>query len=138
MKKQIKSKERVKNFAEVFTAEREVKAMCDLVDDCCQDINATFLEPSCGNGNFLVEIISRKLNNCKTDDDILVAYRSIYGIELLEDNALECRERLQKIASVHTQNKQTLLQVIDILENNIICGNALEIMKCMEEQFNES
>lgn len=66
---QIKSRQRVKDHAELFTAEREVKAMCDLVDDELSRIDSNVLEPSCGNGNFLVEIYARKLKNCKDEKD---------------------------------------------------------------------
>lgn len=61
MTKQVKSKQRVSDHGEVFTAEREVKAMCDLVSDECQRIDSRFLEPACGDGNFLTEILGRKL-----------------------------------------------------------------------------
>ena len=61
--KQVKSKKRVADFGEVFTAEREVNAMLNLLPETIwHNITATFLEPSCGNGNFLAEILSRKLN----------------------------------------------------------------------------
>lgn len=59
--KQIKSKKRVAEHGEVFTAEREVKAMCDLVKDETERLDSRFLELACGDGNFLVEILSRKL-----------------------------------------------------------------------------
>ena len=59
--KQVKSKQRVADHGEVFTAEREVKAMCDLVADECLRIDSRFLEPACGDGNFLQEILTRKL-----------------------------------------------------------------------------
>ncbi len=58
---QVKSKQRVAAHGEVFTAEREVKAMCDLVAQECDRIDSRFLEPACGNGNFLAEIANRKL-----------------------------------------------------------------------------
>ena len=61
MTKQVKSKKRVAEHGEVFTAEREVKAMCDLVKQETERIDSRFLEPACGNGNFLAEILSRKL-----------------------------------------------------------------------------
>ena len=61
MDQQIKSKQRVADHGEVFTAEREVKAMCDLVADECLRIDSRFLEPACGDGNFLAEILTRKL-----------------------------------------------------------------------------
>ena len=60
VKNGIRSKDRVKNLAEVFTRGREVKAMLDLVGDTAYAVETTFLEPACGNGNFLVEILSRK------------------------------------------------------------------------------
>jgi type I restriction-modification system DNA methylase subunit len=63
--KQTKSKERVREHGEVFTAEREVKAMCDLVKDETERIDSRFLEPACGDGNFLVEILTRKLEVVK-------------------------------------------------------------------------
>lgn len=59
--KQVKSRDRVAEHGEVFTAEREVKAMCDLVGNMCDDYSKRFLEPACGDGNFLAEILSRKL-----------------------------------------------------------------------------
>lgn len=62
---QIKSKKRVSDHGEVFTAEREVKAMCDLVKDECDRIESRFLEPACGSGNFLAEVLSRKLEAAK-------------------------------------------------------------------------
>ena len=65
-KAQIKSKKRVAERGEVFTNEREVKAMCDLVDCEIQRIESRFLEPTCGDGNFLAEILTRKLNAVKT------------------------------------------------------------------------
>ena len=65
MTKQVKSKQRVADHGEVFTAEREVKAMCDLVSQECDRIDSRFLEPACGNGNFLAEILTRKLATVK-------------------------------------------------------------------------
>ena len=61
MRSQVKTKERVRQHGEVFTAEREVNAMLDLVKHEASNIVSTFLEPACGDGNFLAEILSRKL-----------------------------------------------------------------------------
>ena len=69
MAKQVKSKQRVADHGEVFTAEREVKAMCDLVADECLRIDSRFLEPACGDGNFLAEILTRKLDVVIVDSD---------------------------------------------------------------------
>jgi SAM-dependent methyltransferase len=128
---QIKSKERVKKFAEVFTAEREVKAMCDLIpQDIWNDITKTFLEPACGNGNFLVEIYKRKLYQCNSEQDCLKALTSIVGIDIQEDNVKESRERLKQlfIEAQPDANAFTLYLVDLILKNNIICGDSIKIM----------
>lgn len=85
MKKQnplIKSKKRVKDFAEVFTPDFIVKDMCDLIpSEIWQNIESTFLEPACGTGNFLVEIMSRKYLLCKTEKDGLKALNTIVGVD---------------------------------------------------------
>jgi len=66
-KEQVKSKERVADHGEVFTAEREVNAMLDLVKHETERIESRFLEPACGTGNFLLEILSRKLSVVKAN-----------------------------------------------------------------------
>lgn len=132
MQKQIKSKDRVKEFAEVFTAEREVKAMCDLIPlEIWQDITKVFLEPACGNGNFCEEILKRKLTYCKGEKDGLKALSSIVAIDIQQDNVNECKSRLLKIFIEHfkTVNEFVILLASGILNNNIICGNSLEVMK---------
>ena len=129
---QIKSKARVKERGEVFTAEREVKAMCDLIpEEVWRDINATFLEPACGNGNFLVEIFERKLKYCKDERDGLRALASIVGIDIMEDNCFESRVRLMTMycKAFPKSSEASLLLASGILQNNIICGDSLETMK---------
>lgn len=129
---QIKSKARVKERGEVFTAEREVKAMCDLIpEEVWRDINATFLEPACGNGNFLVEIFERKLKYCKDERDGLKALASIVGIDIMEDNCFESRVRLMTMycKAFPKASEASLLLASGMLRNNIICGDSLKIMK---------
>ncbi|MGN0572682.1 MAG: hypothetical protein ACI4IX_01965 [Acutalibacteraceae bacterium] len=148
MKKQVKSKERVAERGEVFTAEREVKAMCDLVATQCDNVDATFLEPACGDGNFLAEILERKLVRVKKDaktDRVawewlsVRAVASLYGVDIMQDNAEECRQRLfdiwnkaYKAACKKDCNEETRESVRYILSKNIICGNALTMM-CVDE-----
>lgn len=128
--KQVKSKKRVKAYGEVFTNEKEVKAMCDLIPaDIWENIEATFLEPSCGNGNFLVEIFKRKLDNCKDWQEGLKALKSIYGIDILQDNVDESRKRLIKM---YVDRFGVSIEALFIVSRNIICGNSLEIMKYWE------
>ena len=125
--KQIKSKNRVQKYGEVFTAEREVKAMCDLIPvDVWDNIDSRFLEPACGNGNFLVEIYARKLERCNTQEEALRALNSIYAIDIQTDNCEESRQRLKQMYLAKFSYTQ---KVDETLDNNIICGNSLEIMK---------
>ena len=90
-KQQIKSKERIRNHGEVFTAEREVKAMCDLVKDETNRIDSRFLEPACGDGNFLAEILTRKLaivrkkyakSHLDYEKNAVLAASSIYVVDI--------------------------------------------------------
>lgn len=103
---QVKSKKRVTDHGEVFTNQREVNAMLDLVKHETERIDSRFLEPACGNGNFLAEVLHRKLNvvdqrysksQIEWEYYAVIAVSSIYGVDILEDNAQECRERLFKI-----------------------------------------
>lgn len=150
---QIKSKKRVREHGEVFTAEREVKAMCDLVKDECERIDSRFLEPACGNGNFLMEILARKLATVKKlyksnpydyERYAVLAVTSIYGVEILSDNAKECRERLfdlwnKEYTSVckKSANDDTREAVRYILSKNVLCGNALTLM-CVDKDQNDT
>ena len=134
VKKQVKSKERVADFGEVFTAEREVNAMLDLVKDESYRIEATFLEPACGDGNFLIKILKRKIetvnklykkNTLEYDRNILRAVMSCYGIELLEDNTLACRERLYNFSSSFVNDEDIKKDIKFVLNLNIVNGDAL-------------
>lgn len=128
----IKSKQRVKDFAEVFTPSHIVKDMCDLIPDSVWDnIESTFLEPACGNGNFLVEIYERKLKLCKDERDGLKALASMVGIDIQADNCEECRKRLMTmfLEAFPNANEVCILFAAGILQNNIICGDSLKIMK---------
>ena len=104
--RQVKSRKRVADHGEVFTAEREVNAMLDLVKQETERIDSRFLEPACGDGNFLAEILRRKLNAVdarykKSAADYekyaVLAAASIYGVDILQDNVEECRKRLFEI-----------------------------------------
>lgn len=131
---QVKSKERVKNHAEVFTAEREVNAMLDLVKDESYRIESKFLEPACGDGNFLIKILERKIevvvknfkkNTVPYEKAILTSVMSCYGIEFLEDNCNDCRKRLYKYASSFVSNKEVKKCIEYIIKRNIVHGDAL-------------
>ena len=129
---QVKSKYRKSTYGEVFTAEREVKAMCDLIpSDIWDNIESTFLEPACGNGNFLVEIYARKLERCKDEKDGLKALASIVGIDIQQDNVDESRLRLRSmfLDKFPNANSFCLYMLATILCNNIICADSLVKMQ---------
>lgn len=148
MTKQVKSKQRVADHGEVFTAEREVKAMCDLVKQETERIDSRFLEPACGDGNFLSEILSRKLAVVKKkyrrspldyEKNAILALSSVYGVDILQDNAIACRERLfaiwdkqYKAVCKKDCNDDTREAARFILSRNIVCGNALSLL-CVDE-----
>jgi SAM-dependent methyltransferase len=140
---QVISKKRVTDHGEVYTSKREVNAMLDLVKQETERIESRFLEPACGTGNFLTEILERKLYVVETrygksqleyERYNMLAVSSLYGIDILEDNVKECRKRLFDIVD----HKYTMLfqmftrddfrnAVKYILERNIVWGDALTL-----------
>ena len=139
---QVKSKKRVTDHGEVFTDHKEVNAMLDLVKQETENIESRFLEPACGTGNFLVEILRRKLtivekryskSQLEFERYAIAALCSIYGVELLSDNVKECRQRLLGIfthfyISNFIKAKSNFLQSAEfILSRNILCGDALSL-----------
>ena len=119
----IKSKERVRRNAEVYTPSWLVNDMCDMLPhDAWDDIHRTFLEPSCGNGNFLVEILARKLKLCDNVDDGISALQSIFGIDILPDNVQESRDRMY---GMFMDMFGPSLFALEVLRKNIVLGNFL-------------
>ena len=159
MANQVKSKQRVADHGEVFTADREVNAMLDLVRQETERVDSRFLEPACGDGNFLAEILRRKLEAAKKraippkkkkplpleyEKQAVIAIASIYGVDLLIDNVTTCRERLFEIwdaeyAAICKKevNEDCREAVRFILSRNIVCGNALSLKK-VDENGNDT
>lgn len=127
----IKSRERVKERGEVFTPDFIVRDMCDLIPPEQWTLEAKFLEPSCGNGNFLAEIFARKLKLCKDPRDGVKALTSIVGIDIAADNCEEARERLlvMYMEAFPNASETALTLAAAVLRNNIICGDSLKIME---------
>ena len=148
-KGQVKSRKRVADHGEVFTREREVNAMLDLVKSETERIESRFLEPACGDGNFLAEILRRKLEAVKKaskykgkvftadyEKKAILALCSIYGVELLQDNVEACIKRLYGIWDkeytkiMKTEASDTARDVAKfILQKNILCGDTLTMLK---------
>jgi hypothetical protein len=140
---QIKSKERKTNYGEVFTSKREVNNMLDLVLNETSRIESKFLETACGTGNFLCEILRRKIyviekkyihSQIDFEKYSLLAIASLYGIDILEDNIFYTQQKLYKIFEekyysyyFSTFKKDYLKSIKFILEKNIIHGDALTL-----------
>ena len=152
MAEQIKTKKRVTDHGEVFTNQREIDAMCDMVKTETERIDSRFLEPACGDGNFLITVLERKMQIVKKkykkssydyERNSLLALGSLYGVELLNDNVEMCRKRLYdywekeyKANCKKEYSLETCKSAKFILSRNIVCGNALSL-KCVDETGND-
>ena len=142
---QVKSKQRVADHGEVFTPAWMVEAMLDLVKEESERIDSRFLEPACGSGNFLVQVLQRKLaavemRFARSDFErrhySLLGLMCIYGIELLPDNIAECRQNLLEVFGEHLR-----LDAADdlyragmfVLAQNLIHGDALTMQTALDE-----
>ncbi len=143
MKSQIKSKHRVNEYGEVLTPKHIVYAMINIVKQECDRIDSRFLEPACGTGNFLIEILERKLrvvevryatSQLEYERYAALAVSSLYGIDILEDNVEECRKRLFETFNsaymrlFRVKTKELCRESVHyILRKNIVHGDALSL-----------
>ncbi len=148
--KQVVSKQRVADHGEVYTGAREVNAMLDLVRQETERIDSRFLEPACGTGNFLAEILARKLGVVETryagsqiewERYAVLAAGSVYGIDILTDNVAACRERLFTLfdraytGRYKRRAKDEVRAVVRfVLGRNIIHGDALTLKSVGENR----
>ncbi len=144
MEEQVISKERVADHGEVLTARREVDAMLDLVKQETERPESRFLEPACGNGNFLTAILERKLaivekrygkSQLEFERYAFTAVSSLYGIDILSDNVSQCRERLFSVFDAvyerlfpQTSKAGCRDAIRFALAHNIVWGDALKFV----------
>ena len=133
----VKSKQRVADHGEVFTPAWMVEDMLDLVKGETERIDSRFLEPACGDGNFLVQVLRRKMaavelkygkSNFERQNYALLGLMCIYGIELLPDNIIECRANLLEIFAAYLTLEPTddLYRAgFHVLSQNLVHGDAL-------------
>jgi len=133
----VKSKQRVADHGEVFTPAWMVEAMLDLVKDETERIDSRFLEPACGSGNFIVQILRRKLaavelkygkSGFERRHFALLGLMCIYGIELLADNIAECRANVLEVFAQYLNLDETddlYRAAIHVLSQNLVHGDAL-------------
>ena len=142
----VKSKQRVADHGEVFTPAWMVEAMLDLVKDETERIDARFLEPACGSGNFIVRILRRKLaavelkygqSDFERRHFALLGLMCIYGIELLADNIAECRANVLEVFAQYLRLNEAddlYLAATHVLLKNLVHGDALT-MRAKDGQF---
>ncbi len=133
---------KVDEFGEVFTSKREVNDMVDMINNETNRLESTFLEPACGDGNFLSEVLNRKLkliesykSSLKIDfqANIFKAASSLYGIDIQKENVEKCRIRLfEKIIKFfekeYTKDIEFEEVIKLVLEKNILLGDALTLI----------
>ncbi len=141
----VKSKQRVADHGEVFTPDWAVEAMLDLVREETDRIDSRFLEPACGSGNFLVQVLRRKLAAVelkfgKSDFEkrhyALLGLMCIYGIELLDDNIVECRENLMETFAEYLrldESDDLYEAAAYVLSQNLIHGDAVTMRTFLDE-----
>ena len=148
---QIKDKSRVSNFGEVLTSKREVLDMLNLVNTETTRLDSRFLEPACGDGNFLTEVLNFKLNvleknysknQYEFEKFSIQIFSSIYGIDILEDNIISARERLfNQYFDLYSKKfksdiNQKLLNCIKyLLEVNLVHADALTLKTTKNDKF---
>jgi len=139
----VRTKKRVSDHGEVLTGQREVNAMLELVKQETERIDSRFLEPACGDGNFLSVILERKLavvekryakSQLDFERNTILAVSSLYGIDILPDNVRDCRQRLFAVFDAYytrlfkARSKDQCREAVRfILERNIIWGDALTL-----------
>lgn len=148
---QIKDKSRVSNFGEVLTSKREVLDMLNLVNTETTRLDSRFLEPACGDGNFLTEVLNFKLNvleknysknQYEFEKFSIQIFSSIYGIDILEDNIISARERLfNQYFDLYSKkfksdiNQKLLNCIIYLLEVNLVHADALTLKTTKNDKF---
>jgi len=141
----VKSKKRVADHGEVFTPAWMVEAMLDLVKEETERIDSRFLEPACGSGNFIVQILKRKLaavelkfgkSEFERQHYALLGLMCIYGIELLADNIAECRANVLDVFADYlnlVESGDLYLPAMYVLSTNLVHGDALT-MRAVDDQ----
>tara|TARA_B110000503_G_scaffold109914_1_gene164482 strand:+ start:1451 stop:1903 length:453 start_codon:yes stop_codon:yes gene_type:complete len=108
-----RTQSRIKATGEVFTPTIMVHAILDKLDQIVfVDSSKTFIDPACGDGQFLSEVLIRKIENGSTFEQAL---STVYGVDLMQDNVQLCQERLL-CGQEHLRH---------VVERNIVCANGL-------------
>lgn len=114
---------RIDSTGEIFTPIELVDEILDkLPKKAFDDPEKTFCDPACGDGNFLFQILKRKIEK---GHDPLTALSTIYGVDIMKDNVAECRKRLWTIATEGSDDIEFKKQAKRIVKKNIVCADGL-------------
>ena len=128
---QVKCKDRVRDFGEVFTKPETVRDMLDLLPPDVFMPEKTFLEPCCGEGVFLLEILRRKFAKCRCRKDYTAAISSVYGMDIQADNVEIC---IRNIIALCEEQFRITNKERAIINDHIMQADALKVMKMMAER----
>lgn len=126
--------DRIRKYGEVFTPEWVVRDMCDMLErenPAAFDPKRTFLEPTCGDGAFVLEILRRKFARCKCRADYTSSLKSVYGMELQAENVAACIANVTALCREHFRPTKDELQII---KDHIIMCDSLKIMRMMADE----
>ncbi len=132
MSESLSKRERVRKYGEVFTPPEIVSHMCDLLEAESPGafaIKKTFLEPTCGDGVFILEILRRKFAGCRAHDEYRAALESVYGFEIQADNVAACIENVTALCREYFKPTKDDLQLIN---DHIIMCDSLKVMKMLK------
>lgn len=130
----LSKEERIRRYGEVFTPSNIVAHMCDMLEEenpGCFRPDSTFLEPTCGDGAFVVEVLRRKFKNCRCRQDFTTALQSVYGLEIQQDNVDACIANVTALCREYFQPTKAELQIIN--DHYIMC-DSLKVMRMMSDE----
>jgi len=131
MPESISKRERIRKYGEVFTPPEVVSNMCDILEEESPGafaIEKTFLEPACGDGAFILEILRRKFAGCRAREDYRAAIESVYGFELQADNVAACIANVTALCREYFRPTKEDLQTIS---DHVILCDGLKVMRMM-------
>ena len=129
----LSKKERISKFGEVFTPRHIVSDMCDMLEQENPDCfipETTFLEPTCGDGAFVLEILRRKFQRCRCRKDYTESLRSVYAMEIQADNV---NAAIENVTALCREYFKPTAEETDIIKNHIIQADSLKVMRMMAE-----
>lgn len=129
----LTKKEKVARFGEVFTPRKTVEDMCDMLareSPGCFEPETTFLEPACGDGAFVTEILRRKFARCRTRRDYTAALRSVYAMEIQADNVEAC---IRNVTEFCRERFAPTKEELQIIRDHIIQADSLKVMRMIND-----